>query len=104
MLVASVGRDEAEDCFQETFIAALRAYPRLRAGRREHNLRAWVLTIAQNKAMDAARSRTRRGPPLARPRARPAPRPDGGAGRADARLRALERSARAARVARARRL
>src|SRR5258708_17730382 len=77
MLVASVGRDEAEDCFQETFIAALRAYPRLRAGRREHNLRAWVLTIAQNKAMDAHRSRTRRALPLARPTTRPAPGPGG---------------------------
>ena len=29
-LVASVGRDAADDCFQETFLAALRAYPRLR--------------------------------------------------------------------------
>ena len=26
-LVASVGRDAADDCFQETFLSALRAYP-----------------------------------------------------------------------------
>ena len=30
-LVATVGPDDAEDCFQETFISALRAYPRLKA-------------------------------------------------------------------------
>jgi RNA polymerase sigma factor (sigma-70 family) len=56
-LVSSVGRPEAEDCFQETFIAALRAYPRLRA---DSNLRAWVLTIAHRKALDAHRARARR--------------------------------------------
>jgi len=56
-LVASVGHGEADDCFQETFIAALRAYPRLRAG---SNLRAWVLTIAHRKALDCHRARARR--------------------------------------------
>jgi RNA polymerase sigma factor (sigma-70 family) len=61
-LVASVGAGEAEDCFQETFIAALRAYPRLRAG---SNLRAWVLTIAHRKALDAHRARGRRASPMA---------------------------------------
>src|SRR5258708_30057462 len=90
MLVASVGRDEAEDCFQETFIAALRAYPRLRAGRREHNLRAWVLTIAQNKAMDAHRSRTRRALTVAAPDTRAAPAPGGGPGRHQAPSRAAQ--------------
>jgi RNA polymerase sigma factor (sigma-70 family) len=64
-LVGSVGREEAEDCFQETFVAALRAYPQLQAGRREHNLRAWVLTIAHNKALDAHRARYRRAVPVA---------------------------------------
>ncbi len=66
-LVASVGREEADDCFQETFIAALRAYPRLRGRRGEHNLRAWVLTIAHNKALDAHRARARRALPVADP-------------------------------------
>jgi RNA polymerase sigma factor (sigma-70 family) len=61
-LVASVGRDEADDCFQETFISALRAYPRLRP---ESNLRAWVLTIAHRKAIDAHRGRARRALPTA---------------------------------------
>jgi RNA polymerase sigma factor (sigma-70 family) len=61
-LVASVGAGEAEDCFQETFIAALRAYPRLRPG---SNLRAWVLTIAHRKALDAYRARARRAFPVA---------------------------------------
>lgn len=60
-LVSSVGAAEAEDCFQETFIAALRAYPRLRA---DSNLRAWVLTIANRKALDAHRARTRRAVPV----------------------------------------
>ncbi len=90
MLVASVGRDEAEDCFQETFIAALRAYPRLRAGRREHNLRAWVLTIAQNKAMDAHRSRKRRALPVADPDTGAAPGQDGGPVRDEALWRAVQ--------------
>ena len=29
-LVATVGRSDADDCYQETWLAALRAYPRLR--------------------------------------------------------------------------
>ena len=61
-LVSSVGRAEAEDCFKETFIAALRAYPRLRP---DSNLRAWVLTIAHRKALDAHRVRARRAVPVA---------------------------------------
>lgn len=46
------GRDRADDLFQETFLRALRAYGRLEHG--EH-LRAWVLTIATNAIVDAAR-------------------------------------------------
>ena len=53
-LVAAVGPDDADDCFQETFISALRAYGRLIDG---SNLRGWVLTIAQKRALDAYRSR-----------------------------------------------
>jgi RNA polymerase sigma factor (sigma-70 family) len=63
-LCASVGPVEADDCFQETFIAALRAYPKLRA---DSNLRAWVLAIAHNKAIDAHRGRSRRPLPVAEP-------------------------------------
>jgi RNA polymerase sigma factor (sigma-70 family) len=62
LLVSMVGPSEADDCFQETFIAALRAYPRLRP---ESNGRAWVLTIAQRKALDAHRARRRRALPVA---------------------------------------
>ena len=60
-LVASLGREEADDCFQETFISALRAYPRLRDA---SNLRAWLLTIAHRKAIDAHRARARRAVPV----------------------------------------
>ncbi|HEX7196440.1 MAG TPA: RNA polymerase sigma factor [Candidatus Limnocylindria bacterium] len=56
-LVGCVGPTEAEDCLQETFMSALRAYPRLRHG---DNLRAWLYTIAQRKATDAIRRVARR--------------------------------------------
>jgi RNA polymerase sigma factor (sigma-70 family) len=60
-LVALTGPDEAEDCFQETCLAALRAYPSLPTG---SNLRAWAFTIARHKAVDAARARGRRPLPV----------------------------------------
>lgn len=60
-LVASVGREAAEDCFQETFLAALKAWPRLRKGSNE---RAWVMTIAHRKAMDHHRARAKRPVPV----------------------------------------
>jgi RNA polymerase sigma factor (sigma-70 family) len=56
-LVASVGPSDAEDCFQETFIAALRAYPKLKHA---SNLRSWLLTIAHRKAIDHHRAGARR--------------------------------------------
>jgi RNA polymerase sigma factor (sigma-70 family) len=58
-LRAMVGGDEADDVFQETFIAALRAYPRM-DGRHP---RAWVMTIARRKAIDHHRARARRPEP-----------------------------------------
>ena len=63
-LAASVGREEADDCFQETFMAALRAYPRVEE---DSNLRAWILTIAHRKAIDSHRSRKRRPVPVEEP-------------------------------------
>jgi DNA-directed RNA polymerase specialized sigma24 family protein len=63
-LVASVGSVDADDCFQETWIAALRAYPRLEHG---DNLRAWLMKIAQRKAIDSHRARARRPLPVAEP-------------------------------------
>lgn len=60
VLRGAVGRADAEDCFQETFLAALRAYPKLGDDR---NLRGWLLTIAHRKAIDHHRANGRR--PLA---------------------------------------
>lgn len=62
--VAAVGPTDADDVFQETFLAALRAWPRLRS---HDNLRAWVLTIASNKANDHHRGRGRRPVPTEAP-------------------------------------
>jgi RNA polymerase sigma-70 factor (ECF subfamily) len=47
-------RDRVDDAFQETFLRALRAYPRL-----EHadHLRAWVFTIASRIVVDDVRRR-----------------------------------------------
>lgn len=62
VLRGAVGRDGAEDCFQETFLAALRAYPKLvDAG----NLRGWLLTIAHRKAIDYHRANGRNPIPVA---------------------------------------
>lgn len=61
VLRGAVGRGDADDCFQETFMAALRAYPRLRSSR---NLRGWLLTIAHRKAIDHHRARGRRPVPV----------------------------------------
>jgi RNA polymerase sigma factor (sigma-70 family) len=57
LLVATVGPDHADDCYQETWIAALRAYPRLRDAT---NLRGWILTVAHRKAIDHVRATRRR--------------------------------------------
>ena len=54
LLARRLGRQAAEDAFQETFLRALRAYGRLQHG--EH-LRAWVLTIASRVAIDTLRRR-----------------------------------------------
>lgn len=54
-LTSRVGAQEAEDCFQETFLSALRAYPHLAHAR---NLRGWLLTIASRKAHDVHRRRS----------------------------------------------
>ena len=69
-LTALIGPNEADDAFQETFVAALRSYPRLRP---DSNLRAWVLTIARRKAIDTARARGRRPLPSDNLPERPAP-------------------------------
>ncbi|MEO8092518.1 MAG: sigma-70 family RNA polymerase sigma factor [bacterium] len=60
-LRSMVGPADADDCFQETFIAAMRAYEQL-DGRYP---RAWVMTIARRKAIDHHRARKRRPEPRA---------------------------------------
>ncbi|MDQ1374867.1 MAG: hypothetical protein QOJ09_2205 [Actinomycetota bacterium] len=60
-LVAMAGSQEADDCWQDTYLAALRAYPTVRSG---SNLRAWLFTIAHNKAMDTHRARARHAVPV----------------------------------------
>jgi RNA polymerase sigma factor (sigma-70 family) len=55
-LIGVAGRDNADDCYQETWLAALRAYPNLRDA---SNLRSWLFTIAHRKAIDHARARRR---------------------------------------------
>ena len=58
LLAGHLGRERAEDAFQETFLRALRAYPSLRHTR---SLRAWVLTIAERVAIDEHRRRRPEG-------------------------------------------
>ena len=72
-LVAAVGRQAADDCFQETFLSALRAYPRLRDA---SNLRGWLLTIATRKTLDHWRAERRRPIPVEGLPERAAPEPD----------------------------
>ncbi len=69
-LIASVGREAADDCYQETWVSALRAYPRLRNAA---NLRGWLLTIAHRKAVDHGRTRQRAAWPTAEPPELPSP-------------------------------
>jgi RNA polymerase sigma factor (sigma-70 family) len=71
LLARRLGAAAAEDAFQETFLRALRAYPRLEHG--EH-LRAWVFTIASRIVVDDVRRRRPEGelPELAVEDGRPA--------------------------------
>lgn len=58
---ALVGVGEADDAWQDTFLAALRAYPRLDPGT---NLRAWLVTVAHRRCVDLLRARARRASPV----------------------------------------
>ena len=74
--VAVAGPANADDCYQETMLAALTAYPKLRD---PSVVRSWLLRIASNKAIDAHRTRARGPVPVAEPDPGPAParvRPD----------------------------
>jgi RNA polymerase sigma factor (sigma-70 family) len=70
--------DDAQDAAADTFLSALRAYPRLRP---ESDVKAWLVTIAHRKALDVLRVRARAALPLAdlpeRASAAAEPLPDG---------------------------
>jgi RNA polymerase sigma factor (sigma-70 family) len=53
---ALLGAADAQDAWSETFMSALKAYPRLRP---DSNVRGWLVTIAQRKAIDALRAAAR---------------------------------------------
>ena len=55
------GPGGADDCFQETMIAALRSYGSLRDG---DAVRSWLFAIAARKAVDAHRAAARRPLPV----------------------------------------
>ena len=59
---ASLGDDDAGDAWSETFLAAMRAYPKLPT---DANHEAWLVRIATNKAIDQHRARARRPVPTA---------------------------------------
>jgi RNA polymerase sigma factor (sigma-70 family) len=63
-LLATIGPVDADDCYQETWLAALRAYPQVRE---TSNLRSWLFTIAHHKAIDHVRARARQATPVAEP-------------------------------------
>jgi RNA polymerase sigma factor (sigma-70 family) len=62
--VAVAGPAGADDAYQETMLAALAAYPRLRD---PSVVRSWLLTIASRKAIDGHRSARRSAVPVAEP-------------------------------------
>jgi RNA polymerase sigma factor (sigma-70 family) len=67
-LTVAVGPQEVDDVFQETFLAALRAYPRVREPAK---LDRWILAIASRKAIDHHRGAARRALPTDEPPERP---------------------------------
>ncbi|HLI60726.1 MAG TPA: RNA polymerase sigma factor [Solirubrobacteraceae bacterium] len=62
--ISQVGADRGEDVFQETMIAALRAYGTLED---PAAARSWLFSIAARKAIDAHRAAGRAPLPLADP-------------------------------------
>ena len=55
--VAQAGPHHGPDCFQESVLAALRAYPAVQDDR---NLRGWLFTVAHHKVLDHHRATSRR--------------------------------------------
>ena len=58
---AVLGPTAADDAWSETFLSAMRAYPKLRP---DSNLEAWLVTIAHRKAIDQLRAESRRAVPI----------------------------------------
>ena len=59
-LVGVLGPHDGADCYQESIIAALRAWPPAHDG----NLRSWFFTVAHRKVIDHARATGRRATPV----------------------------------------
>jgi RNA polymerase sigma factor (sigma-70 family) len=59
-LVGVLGPHDGADCYQETLLAALRAWPPQHDG----NLRGWLFTVAHRKVVDHARATGRRALPV----------------------------------------
>lgn len=74
---------DADDAWSDTFLAAMQAYPDLRP---DSNVRAWLFTVARNKAIDHIRKRNRA--PLPVEQLDDEPGPDGIPEPADEELRA----------------
>lgn len=58
---ALLGQHDAEDAAADAFLAALEAYPRLRA---DSDVKAWLVTIAHRKAVDVLRRQARHALPV----------------------------------------
>lgn len=58
---AVLAQHDAEDAWSETFVAALKAYPKLPE---DANVQAWLVTIAHHKAIDSFRAQVRRPSPV----------------------------------------
>ncbi len=72
---AALGQADADDAWAETFVSALRAYPRLP---HDANVEAWLVTIAHHKIIDFHRAARRSPVPvdvLPDPGAEPGPDP-----------------------------
>jgi RNA polymerase sigma factor (sigma-70 family) len=60
-LVVAVGPEHADDVYQEAFLSALRAYPRVQDDGR---MDRWILRIASRAAIDHHRGTARRPAPI----------------------------------------
>ena len=67
---AVLGPADADDAWSETFLAAMKAYPDLPA---DANVEAWLVTIANRKAIDVTRAAARHATPVADTPDRPSP-------------------------------